>query len=236
MGIPAYFQKQGGFFESREIVTLISMLKVIDNPVQDVPLVSVMLSPLFPFNEDDLAKYRCNERHGSFYNVIKKHYDTDEKVKDFMDLLSVLRTLSVTMDVGSLIRRVLEITSYNSIVGAMDNGEKRILNIELLINYAENYETSGGSGLSGFIRYLEKIRKYDKNIDGVNEISENDNVVRIMTIHKSKGLEFPVVFLVNCSSAFNRTDFSKVKINRSLGVGASRYVGHNTAVLATFSS
>ncbi len=223
MGIPAHFQKQGGFFESREIVTLLSMLKIIDNPVQDVPLVSVMLSPLFPFTEDDLAKYRCNERHGTFYNVIKKHYDSDEKIKDFMDLLSVLRTLSVTMDVGSLIRRVLEITSYNSIVGAMDNGEKRVLNIELLINYAENYEAMGGSGLSGFIRYLEKIRKYDKNIDGVNELSENDNVVRIMTIHKSKGLEFPVVFLANCSSAFNRTDFSKVKINRNLGVGTSRY-------------
>ena len=223
MGIPAHFQKQGGFFESREIVTLLSMLKVIDNPVQDVPLVAVMLSPLFSFTEDDLARYRCNERHGNFYNAIKKHYDTDEKVKGFIDLLTTLRTLSVTMDVGSLIRRVLEITSYNSIVGAMDNGEKRVLNIELLINYAENYEMSGGSGLSGFIRYLEKIRKYDKKIEGVNEISENDNVVRIMTIHKSKGLEFPVVFLVNCSSSFNRSDFSKVKINRNLGVGTARY-------------
>ena len=223
MGIPAHFQKQGGFFESREIVTLLSMLKVIDNPVQDVPLVSVMLSPLFSFTEDDLAQYRCNERRGSFYNVIKNHYDMDVKVKDFIDLLTTLRTLSVTMDVGSLIRRVLEITSYNSVVGAMDNGEKRVLNIELLISYAENYEASGGSGLSGFIRYLEKIRKYDKKIEGVNEISENDDVVRIMTIHKSKGLEFPVVFLANCSSSFNRTDFSKVKINRNLGVGTARY-------------
>lgn len=223
MGIPAHFQKKGGFFESREVMTMTSMLKVIDNPVQDVPLVSVMLSPLFPFTEDDLAKYRCNERHGSFYNVIKKHYDTDEKVKAFLDSLSVFRTLSVTMDVGSLIRRVLEYTSYDSIVGAMDNGEKRVLNIEMLINYAENYEASGGSGLSGFIRYLEKIRKYDKSIDGANEISESDNVVRIMTIHKSKGLEFPVVFVANCSSMFNRSEFSKVRINRNLGVATSRY-------------
>ena len=153
MGIPAYFQKQGGFFESREIVTLISMLKVIDNPVQDVPLVSVMLSPLFPFTEDDLARYRCDQRKGSFYSALKEQYDKDGKVKDFFDLLSVLRTLSVTMDIGSLIRRILEITSYDSIVGAMDSGEKRVLNIELLINYAEGYESSGGSGLSGFLRF-----------------------------------------------------------------------------------
>lgn len=224
MGIPAYFQKQGGFFESREIVTLISMLKVIDNPVQDVPLISVMLSPLFPFTEDDLAKYRCEQRKGSFYTALKEQYDKDSKVKDFFDLLSVLRTLSVTMDIGSLVRRILEITSYDSIVGAMDSGEKRILNIELLINYAEGYESSGGSGLSGFIRFLDKIRKNNKDLEGANEISENDDVVRIMSIHKSKGLEFPVVFVANCSSSMNVNDFNKVKINRNLGVGTSRYI------------
>lgn len=223
MGIPAYFRKQDGFFESREVVTILSMLKIIDNPVQDIPLVSVMLSPLFPFTEDDLARYRCNVRKGNFYSVIKNHYDEDEKVKDFLDLLSLLRTLSVTMDIGSLIRRVLEITSYDSIVGAMDNGEKRVLNIELLINYAENYEANGGSGLSGFIRYLDKIRNNNKDLEGANEISENDDVVRIMSIHKSKGLEFPVVFVANCSSSINTTDFNKVKINRKAGVGTSRY-------------
>ncbi len=224
MGIPAYFQKQGGFFESREIVTLISMLKVIDNPVQDVPLVSVMLSPLFPFAEDDLARYRCDQRKGSFYSALKEQYDKDSKVKAFFDLLSVLRTLSVTMDIGSLIRRILEITSYDSIVGAMDSGEKRVLNIELLINYAEGYEASGGSGLSGFLRFLDKIRKNNKDLEGANEISENDNVVRIMSIHKSKGLEFPVVFVANCSSSMSVNDFNKVKINRNLGIGTSRYI------------
>ncbi|MBO5333830.1 MAG: helicase-exonuclease AddAB subunit AddA [Clostridia bacterium] len=224
MGIPAYFQKQGGFFESREIVTLISMLKVIDNPVQDVPLVSVMLSPLFPFTEDDLARYRCDQRKGSFYTALKEQYDKDSKVKDFFDLLSVLRTLSATMDIGSLIRRILEITSYDSIVGAMDSGEKRVLNIELLINYAEGYESSSGSGLSGFIRFLDKIRKNNKDLEGANEISENDDVVRIMSIHKSKGLEFPVVFVANCSSSMSVNDFNKVKINRNLGIGTSRYI------------
>ncbi len=223
MGIPAYFQKNGGFFESREVVTMISMLKVIDNPVQDVPLASVMLSPLFPFTEDDLARYRCNQRHGNFYNVVKSHYETDEKVKDFIDLLSLLRTLSVTMDIGSLIRRVFEITSYDSIVGAMDNGEKRILNLELLISYAENYEANGGSGLSGFIRYLDRIRKNNKDLESANEISENDNVVQIMSIHKSKGLEYPVVFVANCSSSIGGNDKNKVRVNRKLGVATPRY-------------
>ncbi len=223
MGIPAYFQKQGGFFDSREIITMISMLKVIDNPVQDVPLASVMLSPLFPFTEDDLTRYRCDERKADFYNVIKSQYDSDIKVKNFIDLLTLLRKLSVTMDIGSLIRRVLEITSYDSIVGAMDNGEKRILNLELLISYAENYESGGGSGLSGFIRYLERIRKNNKDLEGANEISENDNVVQIMSIHKSKGLEFPVVFVANCSSSLTSTDYNKIKINRKLGIATPRY-------------
>ena len=223
MGVPAYFQKQGGFFESKEIVTIISMLKVIDNPVQDVSLASVMLSPLFPFTEDDLAKYRCDNRNDNFYNVIKGQYDKDKKVKDFLDLLSLLRTLSVTMDIASLIRRILEITSYDSIASAMENGEKRILNIELLINYAENYENNGGLGLSGFIRYLDRIRKNNKDLDGANEISENDDVVRIMSIHKSKGLEFPVVFVANCSSSTHINDLSKVKVNRKLGVATPRY-------------
>ncbi len=223
MGIPAHFQKQGGFFDSTEIVTMFSMLKIIDNPVQDVPLVSVMLSPLCPFTEDDLARYRIDSRKGNIYSILNNQYDKDEKAKSFLDLLSLLRTLSVTMDVGSLIRRILEITSYDSIVGAMDRGEKRVLNLQLLINYAENYEASGGSGLSGFIRYLDKIRKNDKDLEGANEISENDDVVRIMSIHKSKGLEFPVVFLANASSGFNVTDYNKVRLHRDLGVGFTRY-------------
>lgn len=236
MGVPVYFQKTGGFFESREVVTMISMLKVIDNPVQDVPLASVMLSPLFPFTEDDLAKYRCNERKGNFYNAVKSHYENDEKVKDFIDLLSLLRTLSVTMDIGSLIRRIFEITSYDSIVGAMDNGEKRILNLEMLISYAENYEANGGSGLSGFIRYLDKIRKNKKDLEGANEISENDNVVQIMSIHKSKGLEYPVVFVGNCASSFNTTDFNKVRVNRKLGVATPRYLPELNKDFATLPS
>ncbi len=223
MGIPAHYTKQGGFFESREIVTMVSMLKIIDNPVQDIPLISVMLSPLCSFTEDDLTKYRCQDRKGNIYSIIKKQYDSDKRVKDFLDMLSILRTLSVTMDIGSLIRRIFEMTSYDSIVGAMDNGDRRILNLELLINYAENYESSGGSGLPGFIRYLDKIRKHKKDLEGANELSENDDVVRIMSIHKSKGLEFPVVFIVNCSSSNNVTDFNKVKVNRKLGIATSRY-------------
>ncbi len=223
MGIPAHFTKQGGFFESREIVTVVSMLKIIDNPVQDVPLVSVMLSPLCPFTEDDLARYRNQDRKSNLYNVVKNQYDKDEKVKEFLDMLYILRTLSVTMDIGSLIRRIFEMTSYDSIVGAMDNGEKRVLNLELLINYAENYEAMGGSGLSGFIRYLDKIRKNKKDLEGANELTENDDAVRIMSIHKSKGLEFPVVFIANCSSGNNGIDYNKVKVNRHLGVATSRY-------------
>ena len=137
MGVPAHFEKKMGFFENPEIVTMISLLNVIDNPVQDVPLISVMLSPMFPFTEDDLARMRCQNRKGSIYELLKENYETDNTVKYFLDTIYQLRMLSVTLGVGELIRRTLEITSYDSVVGAMENGEKHILNLQLLIDFVK---------------------------------------------------------------------------------------------------
>ena len=222
-GIPVHFKKNGGFFDNAEIVTMISLLRVIDNPVQDVPLVSVMLSPMFPFTEDDIASMRCRSRKSSVYGMLTENYETDGKVKYFLDTINLLRTLSVTLSVGELIRRVFEITSYDSVVGAMNNGEKRALNLRMLISYAEAYESNGKNGLSGFIRYVDKLRRNNFDLEDANTVSENDNVVRIMSIHKSKGLEFPVVILANCSEEFAKDNRSKALTDKTMGIGALRY-------------
>ena len=222
MGIPVHYKKNGGFFDNAEIVTMLSLLRVIDNPVQDVPLMSVMLSPMFPFTEDDLTRMRINNRKGSIYTLLKNNYDTDEKAKYFLDTINMLRTLSVTLSVSGLIRRIFEITSYDSVVGAMESGEKRALNLRMLINYADTYEKNGHYGLSGFIRYVDKLRENNFDLEDANLISESDNVVRIMTIHKSKGLEFPVVIVANCS-ARGKSESEKALVDKTMGVATLRY-------------
>lgn len=222
-GVPAHYEKKNGFFDNSEIVTMISLLNVIDNPVQDIPLISVMLSPMFPFDEDDLARMRCNNRKASIYALLKENYESDSKVKYFLDTLSQLRMLAVTLSVGELIRRALEITSYDSVVGAMSNGEKRVLNLQLLVNYAENYEANGGHGLTGFIRYVDKLRKNNFDLEDSNLVSENDDAVRLMTIHGSKGLEYPVVFIMNTADTFGGRGSDKTIVDRTMGIGTVCY-------------
>ena len=223
IGVPAHFEKKMGFFDNPEIVTMISLLNVIDNPVQDVSLISVMLSPMFPFTEDDLARMRCKNRKGSIYELLKENYDADNSVKYFLDTIYQLRMLSVTLGVGELIRRILEVTSYDSVVGAMDNGEKHILNLQLLIDYAEKFEANGGHGLSGFMRYVDKLRKNQFDLDESTLVSENDDAVRLMTIHGSKGLEYPVVFVMDCNESFGGRAGAKTIVDRTMGIGTICY-------------
>ncbi len=222
-GIPVYYNKNGGFFDNAEIVTMLSFLRVIDNPVQDVPLMATMLSPLFPFTEDDLASMRVNNRNGSIYTLLKENYNTDEKVRYFLDTVNTLRTLSVTLSVSGLIRRIFEMTSYDSVVGAMAEGEKRALNLKMLISYADTYEQNGHYGLSGFLHYVDRLRDNKFDLEGANTISEADNVVRIMSIHKSKGLEFPMVILANCSGDFSKDYGEKAIVDKAMGVATVLY-------------
>lgn len=223
MGVPAHYEKKRGFFENAEVVTMLSFLNIIDNPVQDVPLLSVMLSPMFPFTEDDITKMRCKNRSGSIYELLKENYNCDIKVKAFLDTVYQLRMLSVTLGVGELIRRIFELTAYDSVVGAMENGEKHILNLQLLIDYAESYEQNGGHGLPGFIRYIEKLRKNKFDLNESALVSGNDNAVEITTIHGSKGLEYPVVFVMNCGDSFGGRGGDKTVVDRTMGIGTICY-------------
>ncbi len=223
MGVPVYYKRDGGFFEHAEIRTMLSLLRVIDNPVQDVPLVATMLSPLFPFSEDDLAVMRTNNRYSSIYTLLKENYDTNEKVKYFLDTVNTLRTLSVTLSVSGLIRRIFEMTAYDSVVGAMAEGKKRALNLQMLISYADTYEQNGHYGLSGFLRFVDRLQENEFDLESANTVTEADDVVRIMTIHKSKGLEFPVVILANCSGKFIEDHTEKAVVDKAMGVATVLY-------------
>ena len=233
MGIPVHYKKEGGFFDNSEIMTVISMLRVIDNPIQDIPLLAVLLSPMTAFTEDDIARIRAENRTCSIYSALKMSEETDGKVKSFLEMLEHFRTLSVTLSVPDLIRRIYEVTSFDCVVSAMNGGDKRALNLQKLTSYAENYSSSGNFGLSGFIRYIDKLQKNSNDLEGAETVSENDNVVRIMTIHKSKGLEFPVVILANLSSKFRKETTEKLLVNKTLGAGALRFVPEENREIKT---
>lgn len=233
MGIPVHYKKEGGFFDNAEIMTVISMLRAIDNPLSDIPLLSVLLSPLTAFTEDDVAELKSDYPHLSLYSALKANEDKSEKAKAVLEMLSHFRTLSVTLCVADLIRRIYEITAFDCVVSAMDGGERRVLNLQRLVIYAENYNAGGAFGLSGFLRYIDKLQKNGFDLEGAETVSENDNAVRIMTYHKSKGLEFPVVILADMSAKFRKESKEKLPVNKTLGAGALRVISEENREITT---
>lgn len=226
-GIPCYAANSEGFFKATEVRTILSVMRVVDNPLQDIPLLSAMISPVFGFSPDELAIIRAEKPHGSLWSCVKKAAaDGKKKCSDFIDEIKRLRTLSVTLGSGEFLREVYDSTGYFSSVRAMTNGSQRAANLSLLLDYAEKYESSGHVGLSGFIRFIDRVEKNKKDFEVANEISENANVVRLMTIHKSKGLEFPVCILTGCSDDFN-SEYKKAYYDYVLnhGIGFRRVEG-----------
>lgn len=233
MGIPVHYKKDGGFFDNAEIMTVISMLRAIDNPLSDIPLLSVLLSPLTAFTEDDVAALKAESPHASLYSALKANAEKSEKAKSVLEILSLFRTLSVTLCVADLIRRIYEITAFDCVVSAMDGGEKRVLNLQKLVIYAENYNAGGAFGLSGFLRYIDCLQKNGFDLESAETVSENDNAVRIMTYHKSKGLEFPVVILADMSAKFRKESAEKLPVNKTLGAGALRFIPEENREIKT---
>ena len=199
-------------FDTDEIAVLSALLEVIDNPRRDIPLVTVLLSPLFGYTANDLALARAEHRGGDLYDVMQG--------SDFCGILDELRTAAQT----SSLRRLLDIADdrlfIRTIYGAMEDGAQRVQNIDRFFALADSYETGDRCGLSGFVRYLEPLRKKGLSTDGVPAAG----AVRLTTIHKSKGLEYPVVFLSGLLRKFNTTDATKpVLIDSELGIGANVY-------------
>lgn len=182
-----------------------AFLNVIDNPDQDIPLLSVLMSPIYGFTAEDMAQLR-RECGGETLYVSLLRAENERCVR-VRDELTRFRALASTMPADSFINMLCTETGYENIVRAMPGGESRLANIRLLEKYAAEYEAYGYSGVSGFVRFADRLKKNRSDMESANVVSENANVVRIMSIHKSKGLEFPVCIIAGCGRKFvNDTD------------------------------
>lgn len=237
-GIPAYMESKSGYFNSYEIRTIISYLKIIDNPVQDLPLASVLKSPIVGITDEQLAIIRAigGKEESLYQNILtylsydleneweipELSYDTElqKSLVAFMNQLNGFRKKTTYLSIYELISEVLEQTGYLDYVKAMPSGIRRSANVLMLKEKAAAYENGSYKGLFNFVRYIEKINKYEIDMGEASVLSESDDTVRIMTIHKSKGLEFPVVFVANMGKKFNFMDArTKSVIHSDLGIG-----------------
>ena len=238
-GIPAFAESRTGYFNAIEVETVLNMLALLDNPMQDIPLVSVLKSPICGFSDRELAmimaSFKKNTDKGQdagFYGAVKAYMrnhadEPDEifvKLMDFLTLLAGLREEAGYLPVHRLLHRIFEETGYYDYVSAMPAGKVRQANLNMLVEKAAAFEKTSYQSLFDFIRYIEKLKKYDTDFGEAARVGENEDTVRIMSIHKSKGLEFPVVFLAGAGKQFNRQDTrGKILIDEELGVATDYF-------------
>lgn len=220
-GLDLSVETKTSLLETPEVGFIVSLLKIIDNPLNDIPLITVLLSPVYGFTPDDLAKMRIEKRRGSIYDcLVKMSKSGDKKAADFLDSLKTLRRVAATLPAGEFTAKIIDETGYRAIVSAMPNGETKVLNLGLFVNLATKYETTGVKGVSGFVRFLTKLEDAEGKSSLDSKSSPKADAVKMMTIHKSKGLEFPVVFVVNCQKNYNEQESrAGFVISRSYGLG-----------------
>ena len=227
-GIPVYADTGTGYFETIEIRTTMSLLKVIDNPMQDVPMISVLRSPLVSFSAEELGDIRLLDKEKYFYEIIKgvsdDIYEVNEELKNkckiFINNLGKWRNKSIYTPIDEFIWYLYMDTAYYGYVGAMPNGKLRQANLKILFQRAKQFEQTSFKGLFNFINFINKLRNSSGDMGSAKILGENEDVVRIMSIHKSKGLEFPVVFTCGFGKQFNLMDLNKsILYHDDLGLG-----------------
>ena len=235
-GIPAYAELKTGYYSAVEVETILSFLAIIDNPRQDIPMAAVLRSPLFSFTDEELGQIVLTK--GSLY---EKPYDKtkenavnlslqaekalppalEEKWQNFQNKLERYRRLSRSLRLHSLLTLIYEETDYYNYVRALPLGEKRQANLDQLLEDAKQFEKGSYSGLFHFIRYIEKVKKQEQDQGEATVFSEKDDLLRIMSIHHSKGLQFKVVFLSQLHKSFNKMDSkAKMLMDSELGLAA----------------
>ena len=235
-GIPAYAELKTGYYSAVEVETILSFLAIIDNPRQDIPMAAVLRSPLFSFTDEELGQIVLAK--GSLY---EKPYDKskenavnlslqaekalapvlEEKWQNFQNKLERYRRLSRSLRLHSLLTLIYEETDYYNYVRALPLGEKRQANLDQLLEDAKQFEKGSYSGLFHFIRYIEKVKKQEQDQGEATVFSEKDDLLRIMSIHHSKGLQFKVVFLSQLHKTFNKMDSkAKMLMDSELGLAA----------------
>lgn len=216
--IPVYSDSSSQYLQSVEIETIMSLLRIINNPMQDIPLVTVMRSPIGNFTDNELIEIRMADRNSSFYEALLK--SDLEKAHRFLSLLKELREDEEYMSLDEWIWNIYTKTGYMNYVNLMPNGALRVSNLRMLFERAKQYEEASFKGLYNFINFIDKIKFNQEDLKASKIIGENENVVRIMTIHKSKGLEFPVVILAGVGKQFNFRDLNgKILLDQDLGMG-----------------
>lgn len=224
-GIPAYAASGKGYFTTVEIATVMNYLRVCDNPLQDIPLAAVLRSPIGGMHDEELAQLRIISPQGPLLTALQKAADEaggalGEKAARFLEQLKSFRERVPRTPVHVLIRQILKETGYGVYAAAMPAGEQRQANLEMLAERAAAYEKNDYHGLFQFVRYVEQLTEREVDFGEVSLYGEEENIVRVMTIHKSKGLEFPIVLLAGLGNHFNTQDEkSAVVLHAGLGLG-----------------
>ncbi len=233
--MPVFSDSSQEYLNSIEIQTIMSLLKIIDNPIQDIPLVTVMRSNIGKFTDDELIQIRLADKQDNFYTCLQKaklsvESSLRKKIESFLENLDNWRKEQEYLALDELIWKIYSDTSYYNYVGLMPNGLLRQANLKSLFERAKQYETASFKGLYNFIHFIEKLRIGSGDLGAAKIIGENDNVIRIMSIHKSKGLEFPVVFLSSTGKQFNLRDLNEnVLLEQNLGIGV-KYIDYEKQV------
>lgn len=233
-GIPVYSDTGTGYFKTIEISTMLSLLQVIDNPLQDIPMLAVLRSPIAGFDAEELIDIRLCNREVAFYEAMESMAASEAelagKTGRFIENLKRWRERSLYLSTDELIWYLYSDTGYFSFAGAMPGGVKRQANLRLLFDKARQYEESSFKGLFNFINFMNKLKGSQGDIGSAKTLGEKDDVVRIMSIHKSKGLEFPIVFVCGAGKGFNLTDTTKgILLHHELGIGPD-FIDHRRRV------
>lgn len=220
-GIPTVANNKLNLFENKEVVILLNFLRVIDNPTQDISLLATLMSVFYGYTADDISQARVDCPYGNLYSAVSK----SDIFSKFIDDLKKYREYASSMSVENLVRQIIGDTSYLSVISAMGNHEQRVQNVKLLIDIAKRFDNGENVGLTAFIRYVDSIIENKFNVESASVNDAGKDAVAVMTVHRSKGLEFPVCILAGASGKYNKDDINKgiIQLNPKHGVGLKVY-------------
>ena len=224
LGIPVSYEKSGGFFETAEIRTALSLLHVLDDPYRDIDTLAVLYSPLYGFTSDEIAQIRvCDKKSPLYVCLMQRARQGDAKCAAFLADCEYFRDVATAGNTARLIREIYDRTGFTGIVCAMDGGDTRMRNLCVLLEYAAAFDAGNTGGLFAFLCYIDGLIENGRQLDGAAGAASDCGFVRIMSIHKSKGLEFPFVILADTAKEFNRMDSRKpLLISHNKGIGLRR--------------
>lgn len=244
LNIPVFSDVSSEYLESMEIQTIMSVLKIVDNPMQDIPLVTVLRSAIAGFTDNELVQIRLKNKKQPFYKSLKEYCGNSDdelekgnsnkvlksKIRMFLSNLKRWQAQEKYMPLDELIWQIYIDTGFYNYVTLMPNGALRQANLKMLFERAKQYESASFKGLFNFISFIDKLHTSSGDLSSAKLIGENENVIRIMSIHKSKGLEFPVVYLCGTGKQFNMQDLNKnILLHQELGIGP-KYINNERCI------